>query len=155
MGKIIGIDLGTTNSCVYVMEGKDPKCVTNPEGGRTTPSIVAFTKERLVGEIAGRIDEPAQLDHAFDFVERTERGTEHQQHDPQQGGDHLPKASEQVSRHCCRAPIASRWIPAACVRVAYSAGRTETPRAGQANGDWARHGMQRPWCRAAGQRARV
>ena len=55
MGKIIGIDLGTTNSCVYVMEGKDPKCVTNPEGGRTTPSVVAFTdKERLVGEIAKR-----------------------------------------------------------------------------------------------------
>eukprot|EP00828_Plagiopyla_frontata_P048423 TRINITY_DN9276_c0_g2_i1.p2 TRINITY_DN9276_c0_g2~~TRINITY_DN9276_c0_g2_i1.p2 ORF type:complete len:318 (-),score=55.16 TRINITY_DN9276_c0_g2_i1:428-1381(-) len=55
MGKIIGIDLGTTNSCVYVMEGKDPKCVSNPEGGRTTPSIVAFTdKERLVGEIAKR-----------------------------------------------------------------------------------------------------
>jgi molecular chaperone DnaK len=54
MGKIIGIDLGTTNSCVFVMEGKDPKCITNPEGGRTTPSIVAFTKERLVGEIAKR-----------------------------------------------------------------------------------------------------
>jgi len=55
MGKIIGIDLGTTNSCVYVMEGKEPKCITNPEGGRTTPSIVAFTdKERLVGEIAKR-----------------------------------------------------------------------------------------------------
>ena len=55
MGKIIGIDLGTTNSCVYVMEGKDPKCISNPEGGRTTPSIVAFTdKERLVGEIAKR-----------------------------------------------------------------------------------------------------
>ncbi|OBQ52630.1 molecular chaperone DnaK [Halodesulfovibrio spirochaetisodalis] len=55
MGKIIGIDLGTTNSCVYIMEGKDPKCVTNPEGGRTTPSIVGFTdKERLVGDIAKR-----------------------------------------------------------------------------------------------------
>ena len=55
MGKIIGIDLGTTNSCVYVMEGKEAKCVNNPEGGRTTPSIIAFTdKERLVGNIAKR-----------------------------------------------------------------------------------------------------
>ncbi|MFO7877583.1 MAG: molecular chaperone DnaK [Desulfovermiculus sp.] len=55
MGKIIGIDLGTTNCCVYVMEGKEAKCVPNPEGGRTTPSIVAFTdKERLVGELAKR-----------------------------------------------------------------------------------------------------
>lgn len=55
MGKIIGIDLGTTNSCVYVMEGKDAKCITNPEGGRTTPSIVAYTdSDRLVGEIAKR-----------------------------------------------------------------------------------------------------
>ena len=55
MGKIIGIDLGTTNSCVYVMEGKDPKCITNPNGGRTTPSVVAFTdNERLVGDAAKR-----------------------------------------------------------------------------------------------------
>ena len=55
MGKIIGIDLGTTSSCVYVMEGKDPKCITNPNGGRTTPSVVAFTdKERLVGDAAKR-----------------------------------------------------------------------------------------------------
>ena len=55
MGKIIGIDLGTTNSCVYVMEGKDPKCITNPNGGRTTPSVVAFTdKERLVGDAPKR-----------------------------------------------------------------------------------------------------
>ncbi|MDL2307235.1 molecular chaperone DnaK [Desulfovibrio sp. OttesenSCG-928-C06] len=55
MGKIIGIDLGTTNSCLYVMEGKDPKCITNPEGGRTTPSVVGFTdKDRLVGDIAKR-----------------------------------------------------------------------------------------------------
>ena len=56
MSKIIGIDLGTTNSCVAVMEGGEPTVITNPEGGRTTPSVVAFTKdgERLVGQIAKR-----------------------------------------------------------------------------------------------------
>ena len=56
MGKIIGIDLGTTNSCVAVMEGKEPKILLNSEGGRTTPSIIAFKKdgERLVGTSAKR-----------------------------------------------------------------------------------------------------
>lgn len=56
MGKIIGIDLGTTNSCVAVMEGKEPKVLVNAEGGRTTPSVVAFKKdgERLVGAGAKR-----------------------------------------------------------------------------------------------------
>jgi len=56
MGKIIGIDLGTTNSVVAVMEGGDPNVIVNPEGGRTTPSVVAFTKsgERLVGQVAKR-----------------------------------------------------------------------------------------------------
>ena len=54
MGKIIGIDLGTTNSCVAVIEGGEPTVITNSEGSRTTPSVVAFTKdgERLVGQLA-------------------------------------------------------------------------------------------------------
>jgi molecular chaperone DnaK len=56
MGKIIGIDLGTTNSCVSVMEGNEPVVIPNSEGGRTTPSVVAFTKggERLIGQPAKR-----------------------------------------------------------------------------------------------------
>ena len=56
MGKVIGIDLGTTNSCVSVLEGGEPTVITNPEGGRTTPSVVAFAKDgdRLVGQTAKR-----------------------------------------------------------------------------------------------------
>ena len=56
MKKIIGIDLGTTNSCVAIMEGNNPTVIANAEGARTTPSVVAFTKdgERLVGQVAKR-----------------------------------------------------------------------------------------------------
>ena len=56
MSKVIGIDLGTTNSVVAVMEGGEPVVIVNQEGGRTTPSVVAFAKdgERLVGQVAKR-----------------------------------------------------------------------------------------------------
>ena len=56
MGKIIGIDLGTTNSCVAVMDGSKPRVIENAEGHRTTPSVVAFTEsgELLVGQSAKR-----------------------------------------------------------------------------------------------------
>jgi len=56
MSKVIGIDLGTTNSCVAILEGGEPRVIPNTEGNRTTPSVVAFTKEdeRIVGQVAKR-----------------------------------------------------------------------------------------------------
>ena len=77
MGKIIGIDLGTTNSCVAVMEGGEPVVIPNAEGMRTTPSVVAFTKdgERLVGEIAKR-QAVANPEHTVISIKR-EMGSDH------------------------------------------------------------------------------
>ncbi|MDO5695549.1 MAG: molecular chaperone DnaK [Eubacteriales bacterium] len=71
MGKIIGIDLGTTNSCVAVMEGGKPEVITNVEGERTTPSVVAFTKngERLVGDPAKR-QAVTNADHTISSIKR-------------------------------------------------------------------------------------
>ena len=80
MGKIIGIDLGTTNSCVAVMEGGEPVVITNSEGARTTPSVVSFQAngERLVGQIAKRqaITNP---EHTIISIKR-EMGTDHKTH---------------------------------------------------------------------------
>ncbi|MHC1693779.1 MAG: molecular chaperone DnaK [Eubacteriales bacterium] len=77
MSKIIGIDLGTTNSCVAVFEGGEPIVIPNPEGARTTPSVVAFAKngERMVGQVAKRqaITNP---DHTIASIKR-EMGTNH------------------------------------------------------------------------------
>ncbi|GHU40560.1 chaperone protein DnaK [Clostridia bacterium] len=79
MGKIIGIDLGTTNSCVAVMEGGKPVVISNTEGARTTPSVVAFTKdgERLVGEPAKR-QAVTNADKTISSIKR-EMGTDHKQ----------------------------------------------------------------------------
>ena len=77
MGKIIGIDLGTTNSCVAVMEGGQPTVIANTEGARTTPSVVAFTKtgERLVGEPAKR-QAVTNAEKTISSIKR-EMGTDH------------------------------------------------------------------------------
>ena len=77
MSKIIGIDLGTTNSCVAVMEGGEPTVIVNAEGNRTTPSVVAFTKngERLVGQVAKR-QAVANPDRTIISIKR-EMGTAH------------------------------------------------------------------------------
>ncbi|MEJ2167613.1 MAG: molecular chaperone DnaK [Desulfobacterales bacterium] len=85
MAKVIGIDLGTTNSCVAVMEAGDAKVITNPEGGRTTPSIVAINEsgERLVGQIAKRqaITNPENTVFAVKRLIGRKFGTKEVQHD--------------------------------------------------------------------------
>ena len=77
MGKIIGIDLGTTNSCVAVMEGGKPTVIANQEGARTTPSVVAFTKngERLIGEPAKR-QAVTNAENTISSIKR-DMGTDH------------------------------------------------------------------------------
>ena len=77
MSRTIGIDLGTTNSCVAVIEGSDPVVIPGPEGGRTTPSVVAFTKDgqRLVGQIAKR-QAVTNSERTIQSIKR-EMGTDH------------------------------------------------------------------------------
>ena len=77
MGKVIGIDLGTTNSCVAVLENNQPVVITNSEGQRTTPSVVAFTKngERLVGEAAKR-QAAVNVDRTFFLNKKRQMGSD-------------------------------------------------------------------------------
>ena len=95
MSKIIGIDLGTTNSCVAVMEGGEPVVIPNAEGARTMPSVVAFTKngERLVGQVAKRqaVTNPDRTifhqarhgtDRRISIDGKGLRAAGHQRHDP-------------------------------------------------------------------------
>jgi len=85
MGKIIGIDLGTTNSCVAVMESSDPVVIANQEGNRTTPSVVAFTdsNERLVGQVAKRqaVTNPENTVYAIKRLLGRKHSTKEVQHD--------------------------------------------------------------------------
>ena len=104
MSKIIGIDLGTTNSCVAVMEGGKPVVIANTEGARTTPSVVAFTKtgERLVGEPAKR-QAVTNADKTISSIKR-HMGTDYQSNHRRQeifsAGDFRNDPAEAESR--CR-----------------------------------------------------
>ena len=89
MSKIIGIDLGTTNSCVAVMEGGEPVVIANSEGARTTPSVVGFTKtgDRLVGQVAKR----QAITNPENTVASIKRFNGHRpQGDPERQGVHSP-----------------------------------------------------------------
>ncbi|MCI0548425.1 MAG: Hsp70 family protein, partial [Candidatus Rokubacteria bacterium] len=105
MGKVIGIDLGTTNSCVALFEGGEPQVVANSEGARTTPSIVGFSPsgEKLVGQIAKRqaVTNPEQTIYAVKRLIGRKR------------------ASEEVERFASIAPFRIDATPNgdACVRV--------------------------------------
>lgn len=107
MGKIIGIDLGTTNSCVAVLEGGDPVVIPNPEGSRTTPSVVAFTKEgeRIVGQIAKR-QAVVNPDRTVMSIKR-EMGTAHKV--TIDGRDYSPRRSPPSSWRSSRAMRKRIW----------------------------------------------
>ena len=103
MSKIIGIDLGTTNSCVAVMEGGEAVVIPNAEGGRTTPSVVAFTKEgeRLIGQVAKR-QAVTNPDRTVISIKR-EMGTAHKvaidgkQYTPQEISAYVPEPPRERS----------------------------------------------------------
>src|ERR671928_434512 len=103
MGKVIGIDLGTTNSCVAVMEGGEPVVIPNSEGSRTTPSMVAFTEagERLVGQIAKR----QAVTNAENTIFSVKRfiGRKH---------DEVPSEATRVPYKVVRADNGDAWVEA-------------------------------------------
>ena len=92
MSKVIGIDLGTTNSVVAVMEGGEPTVITNPEGSRLTPSVVGFTKDgqRLVGQMAKRqaISNPTRT------ISSIKRGNRREEIFPRRNFRHDPAETE-------------------------------------------------------------
>ncbi|MCP4295901.1 MAG: molecular chaperone DnaK [Proteobacteria bacterium] len=102
MGKVIGIDLGTTNSCVAVMEGGEPKVITNAEGSRTTPSVVAFTDtdERLSGQVARRqaITNPEKTIYAAKRLVGRQFESDAIQSDIKTLGYHISKASSGLAQ---------------------------------------------------------
>ncbi len=106
MSKIIGIDLGTTNSVVAVMEGGEPTVITNSEGGRTTPSVVAFTKDgsRLVGQVAKRqaVTNPENTVYSI----KTIHGTSLRRSDRRNQAGALQGARRGQRRRAHRRPVA-------------------------------------------------
>ena len=108
MSKIIGIDLGTTNSCVAVYEGGERVIIPNAQGGRTTPSVVAFTKdgERLIGETAKR-QAAVNPDRTISSIKR-DMGTERRisidgkQYSPQEISAMILRQLKKIGRASCR-----------------------------------------------------
>ena len=109
MGKIIGIDLGTTNSVVSVMEGGEPKVIQNKEGNRTTPSVVAWNKsgERLVGLLDEAIFQTSPVDDPDDLAH---------EHEQREGAEHRRRAQGKVRDPAGprRAGLRDRQRPALC-----------------------------------------
>ena len=123
MSKVIGIDLGTTNSCVAVMEGKQAKVIENAEGARTTPSMVAFTDcgERLVGQAAKRqaVTNPENTLFAIKRLigRRFDDPMVQEGHGPRPLQDHQGRQRRRLGRGARREVLArARSAPSSCRR---------------------------------------
>ena len=109
MGKIIGIDLGTTNSCVSVMEGNEPVVIANDEGRRTTPSVVAFLKngERKVGDPAKR----QAITNPHNTISSVKRFMGRRYDEVTEEISHWSRSEERRVGKECSEPCRSRWSP--------------------------------------------